>query len=480
MKNLVSVLFIFFLVNLQGQISFYETFSGSSFDEGQGITQLADSSYLVTGSSGSFSSNSGQAYLMLVDSLGEHVWTKSYGGDGSDWGRRVFHKPGIGFTIAGYTNSTNSGDFDFYIVQTDELGNLKSEKNIGTENWERLWDAKMLNDQGLIMVGESEGETTDLKDMYVVRTNDEGDTIWTKTISTEYDDVAYAVDMIDDTTFVIGGDSWLNNNPRSTIISMHINGNVNWQVFHGDTVETGIRDLQVFNNNIYAGGYIVPIHKTDRDFWILKTDMNGVFVKDFVKEWNGDDFLSSITVKNTSSLYISIISNSSDLGVYSEGTDAFIQKFHTNLYYNFYSMGFAGQNSDIVHQMITTVDDGIAFSGTCGDDRVIPSSGTDIMIAKLGPNDETTLIANNDNDLVSLTDNEVNEIFRVYPNPTAQKLNIPESLLGKEFTVFNCIGKEINTGFLESVIDVSNYEYGVYQLNILYDSNVLTIRFVKI
>lgn len=479
MKTLLIILLLLIPYLTIGQINFYKTYTGSAFDEGQGVTQILDSSYAVTGSSGAFSTTSGQAYLMLVDSLGNHLWTKSYGGDGSDWGRRIFHKPGEGFVIAGYTNTTDDGTFNFYIIETDEFGELISEKNFGTSNWERLWDAVMLNDDGLILVGETEGESSDLKDMYIARTDSQGDTLWTKTISTQFDDIAYAVDIVDDTTIVIGGDSWENEKPRSTIVNMHINGEINWQKFYGDTVETGIRDLKYYDDNIYAGGYLVPINKTDRDFWMLKTEANGDFTDDFLNELDGDDFISSIVVKDATGLYVSIISDSQDLGVFAEGTDAFIQKFHTDLYFNGFSKSYSGVNSDISHQMINTIDNGVAFTGTCGDNRVEPSSGTDVMLVKIGPNDEAITTADNGNDLVNLSSFSEEENFVVFPNPTTEKLYLPEIFEGKRYLIYNSLGSEIQRGEVANSIDVKHFDPGIYHLNVIHDNNYSSIRFVK-
>ena len=479
MKRIVTLLLLFISLTSFGQIAFYKTYTGSAFDEGQGITHLPDSSYAITGSSAAFSELSGQAYLMLVDSLGNHLWTKSYGGNGSDWGRRVFHKPGSGFVIAGYSNSTTNGSFNYYIIETDESGELISEKNFGTTGWDRLWDAVMLDDEGLLLVGETEGEDSELKDMYLARTDSQGDTIWTKMISTPYDDVAYAVELINDTTFVIGGESWEIDKPQGTIINMHINGDVNWQTYYGDTVETGIRDIKYFNNNLYAGGYIIPIGKADWDFWGLKTDMSGVFVKDFTSDLAGTDYVSNIAVKDVDGFYLGITSDSPDLGVFSDGTDVFLQKLHTDLYYNFFSEGFSGQSPDYINQIINTVDNGISFIGTCADDRVEPSLGSDVMIVKIGPNDEAIISANLDNDLVSVSVLSQDENFKVYPNPTTETIFLSENLTGSTYSIYNSLGKEVQAGYLDGSIDVSLFESGVYHLKVDHDNTYSTVRFVK-
>src|SRR5690554_7073949 len=96
---------------------------------------------------------------MLIDSVGNHLWTKNYGGTGDDVGVRVIHVPGDGFFIAGYTSSTPNADFDFVLYKTDETGELQWEKRYGGSDWEKLHDAKLLADGGL----RSEEHTSELQ-----------------------------------------------------------------------------------------------------------------------------------------------------------------------------------------------------------------------------------------------------------------------------------------------------------------------------
>src|SRR5690554_2628720 len=127
----------------ESQIYFKKRFTSGPFDQGNGLTQLPDSSYAITGTSGGFNNESGEAFLMITDSLGNQKWTKHYGGTGDDIGVRVIHVPGDGFFIAGYTGSTVLGDFDFVVYKTDEQGVLEWEKRYGNENWDVLHDAKL-------------------------------------------------------------------------------------------------------------------------------------------------------------------------------------------------------------------------------------------------------------------------------------------------------------------------------------------------
>ena len=92
------LLFLFILspILVSGQIDFYKIYTNNGYDFGQGIVQLEDSSYLITGSSSSFQNGASQAFLLKVDSLGNYNWSKNFGGSESEGGRRVLYKKNVG------------------------------------------------------------------------------------------------------------------------------------------------------------------------------------------------------------------------------------------------------------------------------------------------------------------------------------------------------------------------------------------------
>ena len=68
--KLITLLFCFLSGSLAfGQISFYKLFTNNGYDFGQGVVQLEDSSYLITGSSSSFLEAPSQAFIMKIDSM---------------------------------------------------------------------------------------------------------------------------------------------------------------------------------------------------------------------------------------------------------------------------------------------------------------------------------------------------------------------------------------------------------------------------
>jgi hypothetical protein len=209
MRYLIVVFSLIVSFNSFEQISFYKLFTDNGYDFGQGVVQLEDSSYVLTGSSSSFYTESSQVFLLKIDSLGNKIWSTNYGGTGSDWGRRVLYKKNVGFFIAGYTNSIGEGGFDYYLIKTDESGNFEWEKSYGSYGWEKVHDAALTRDTGVVMVGETSSNLSDNQDVYIVRTNQIGDTLWTKTMGGNSDDFATSIEPYRDSLFLISGTKYI-------------------------------------------------------------------------------------------------------------------------------------------------------------------------------------------------------------------------------------------------------------------------------
>jgi beta-glucanase (GH16 family) len=72
----------------------------------------------------------------------------------------------------------------------------------------------------------------------------------------------------------------------------------------------------------------------------------------------------------------------------------------------------------------------------------------------------------------------------VFPNPATDKLNlkISENQIGSQVTIYSILGQELNSYILsteETILDVSNYQNGIYLLKINTNSGIQTYKFIK-
>lgn len=460
------------------QIAFLKKYTGGPFDQGNGLTQLPDSSYAVTGTSAAFDNNSGQAFLMITDSLGNQKWTKSYGGVGEDVGVRVIHIPGDGFFIAGYTGSTSNGDFDFVLYKTDELGDLQWEKTYGGPDWEILHDAKLLSDGGLILVGETEGQLSQGKDMFMVRTNSVGDTLWTKTIRTPQDDVAYAVDTLSSTQFVVGGDLGDVGYLKGMIMGFNNDGTQEWVRFYHNNGISKVRDVVVYNNHIYLIGGLYDSSQSQFDRWFAKGDLNGNYVNYWVNSYSGNSIFTAGAIRDDMGAYLALQSQAPELSPFPGGNDAFVLKLSTYMFFNSHSANFSAYDEDRINQMIVANDGGIVLVGTVSDDHEKSSLGTSIMLARMGPNDETIEVQDVGNDMVGLFQEEMKTIT-VFPNPTSSSIYIPSDLEHKPYELRNVQGKLVKSGIVTPEISMLGLDNGIYFMMIEDKNQILTAKIIK-
>lgn len=484
-KNFFFFLILIFFSHVglsQEDTSFYKTYSSGPFDVGQGIVQLSNKSYAITGSSSSFSDNSSQAFIMIIDSVGNQQWTKPFGGSESDWGRRIFHKENEGFWVAGYSNSySTSGDYDFMLYKTDEDGNLEWAKNYGSENWERLWDAKQLADDSFILVGEAEGGSAQKKDIYIVKADLAGDTIWTKTIQTPENEIAYSIEILNDTSVVIVGEQWENGSESGYILEVKMNGEIIRQWTTKEYGPTSFRDVSVLDEEIYVIGYFKSLQTGFINTIFLRLDENYQTVASEIGNTDGDDYGTNMLILGYSRVYWTLKTQSPAFNVFEGGWDLFLLRYDVDMFHNGLSLGFSGVNDDEVFQMIPAHDGGFIMVGKCSDIRESLSAGSNIMVIKIGPNDEFTSEADQNNDFVSVEKYNQNNIL-IYPNPFSDKITLKNIPQNSTITLYDQIGKTIPFSYSEnnSILNLNHLARGTYTLAISRNKQHYMFKIVKL
>lgn len=63
-------------------------------------------------------------YIIRVDASGDTIWSRTYGGSGSDAAYAFAQTTDGGFIVAGYTESFGAGGKDVYLIKTDSMGNV--------------------------------------------------------------------------------------------------------------------------------------------------------------------------------------------------------------------------------------------------------------------------------------------------------------------------------------------------------------------
>ena len=179
-----------------GNIQWQKTYGGSSYDHLNTVIQLADSSYIFTATSssndGDVSYNHGgnDVWVVKLDADGNMEWENSYGGSGGDFSVCIAQSANGGYTISAmsYSNdgdvSGNHGSLDFWIIEIDSSGNLIWQKCYGGSDMDNCRWMNKTADGGNIVVGatlSTDGDVTANHgggDCWVIKTDNTGNLEW--------------------------------------------------------------------------------------------------------------------------------------------------------------------------------------------------------------------------------------------------------------------------------------------------------------
>ena len=222
------------------QNTFWRTYGGNSTDFGKDVKQTADQGYIVCGSSGSFGSNSGDMYVLKLDSLGDVEWSMLYGGQGVDEAVAIAQADDKGYFIAGNTTSQGAGGYDGLIVRTDSNGVQLWERTYGGADWDLLNEMAVVND-GAFLVGQTFQGSFSSGAIWLIRVDLLGDTLWTKQYNAPMGAIGKGVSATMDGGCVVSGTVAQSSGDRDAVLLKYdAFGALEWDlIIGGDSLQEG-------------------------------------------------------------------------------------------------------------------------------------------------------------------------------------------------------------------------------------------------
>ena len=184
-----------------GDTLWTRTYGGSYMDEGKSVRQTADGGYIVGGGYGSY----GDLYAVKTDADGNAEWTRTYGGTDYDIANAVLQVADGGYVIVGTTRSFGAGETDVYLVKTDADGNTRWTKTYGGENNDFGYSVEQIPDGGFVLAGATQSFGEGAADVYVVATDSSGRERWARTFGGDSNDYAYSIRPTADKGYVVAG-----------------------------------------------------------------------------------------------------------------------------------------------------------------------------------------------------------------------------------------------------------------------------------
>lgn len=297
-----------------GNMQWNKTFGEYYNEVGYSVQQTSDGGYIIVGTTASYGvcpwcakEMGGPApediYLIKTDANGNKMWEKVIGGIYTDMAYSVKQTSDGGYIIAGGTGEVGGElQIDYnpgvnepwlrgvYLVKTDSDGNKLWGKTFGrSDRAEAGRSVQQTSDGGYVIVGETSwsghasvsiasGQNQESADVYLIKTDANGNELWERTFGGDHMDEGYSVEQTSDGGYVIAGMSfYLGVVPSMYLIKTDTDGNKIWQ----RTFESswyGATSVQQTSDGGYiiAGGNENKIRGSgSKDAYLIKTDENG-------------------------------------------------------------------------------------------------------------------------------------------------------------------------------------------------------------
>jgi hypothetical protein len=261
-----------------GNLEWEKTFGGPLQDFGFSIREVPAGGYIVAGQSFNFGPGGGDVLLIRINSVGDSLWTKAFGGLDADWANSIVHCMDGGFVMAGVTKSFGDVDGDVYLVKTDSIGNIVWAKKYGGTNIDAAVCVEQTADSGYIITGNTRSFGAGGTDVYLLKTNSTGDTLWTRAYGGSSFDYGNSVWQSGDGGYLVAGytQSFLATGSDMYLIKTDSSGALLWsRTYSGTAAEFGYGVEETQDGGIFVAGYTASFGAGFYDVYLVKENNMG-------------------------------------------------------------------------------------------------------------------------------------------------------------------------------------------------------------
>jgi len=261
---------------------------GSTYSEGaNAVCETANGDYILAGYTYTPGGGRADIYVVKTDAQGNQLLQNTFGGTGWDIAYSVCNtKDNSGYIITGHTSSSGAGSKDVFLLKTDPQLNQLWLKTYGGPELDVGKSVCATSDGGYIICGYTESYGAGEDDIFLIKTNSAGDTMWTKAIGCNKSDLGHSVYETSDGHFIIAGSSGLYDTPgiftgknsEIFVVKTDLFGNVvNMQTFwvidddQGD-FDAGYSICETFDGNYCVSGVSSAEGAEVLDLSVIKMD----------------------------------------------------------------------------------------------------------------------------------------------------------------------------------------------------------------
>ncbi len=259
--------------DVDGTLVWTNVYDESFIEQGNSVIQADNGDLIIVGTIKDISASDRDLYVLSISSSGKFLWSKRFGEDGDEFGKDITKGVDGGYVIIGETTTTLNGESDFFVLKIDDQGNEIWSKTIGTDKDDVSTAITTIND-GYAFTGFSENPNGFDNDVAIYRITGEGEVKWSKPISSNEIEEGNDIITTRDGGLAIVGN--ITNNRDVLITKYDDTGKRLWLTSFGDDklAEIGVAVTELGNGDLVVAGHAEQ-NQVNVDFFMAGFSANG-------------------------------------------------------------------------------------------------------------------------------------------------------------------------------------------------------------
>jgi hypothetical protein len=210
------------------------------------------------------------------DGVSYSEWNKTYGSDNVEIAYSVAEAHDEGYVVTGETEVLSSSNYDVWIVKTDNDGNQQWNKTYGWPGDETGYSVIATIDGGYAIAGSTDSFGAGSQDQYLIKTDSSGNLLWNKTFGGTEMDKTNSLIQTADGGYALAGFVQSAGLTYASVIKTDSSGNLLWNITWRGPGATYARCViqNDYSDFVVTGDtYTGPINSTD--VFLMEVDLNG-------------------------------------------------------------------------------------------------------------------------------------------------------------------------------------------------------------
>lgn len=288
---------VIFCFDASAQISFKKKYQRTgTLHEANKVIETSDGGFLIAGSADGATGVGFDIFVIKLNNVGDTTWTKLVGGADNEVGMDVEQTHDNGYILTGRTKSFGTGDYDIYLIRLDSIGNVVWSKTYGEVSTDIGYVVEQTVDHGFIVAGQLQYPASGNIDACIIKVDSVGDVLWSKLIGSSFSDEFYSFIKTSSGNYLLAGIERISSTSAYLLLTnMNDSGDTLWtRTYDMGGFAFAPTSIEINNNSFIVSGSVTQSPSTFNDFFALNIDSTGIIKWAKLYPIQNDDYCSAI------------------------------------------------------------------------------------------------------------------------------------------------------------------------------------------